>query len=154
MRIRRFQLGEEQALFDIYYSAIHLVASRDYSPEQVNAWAPSDLDANLWAAKMQAINPFVAEFNGNLVGYADIQPSGYIDHFFVSGHYPRQGIGAQLMATISKEAANLGLSQLTSDVSRTAQPFFAKFGFRIVEQREPELRGIVIPNARMCKQLT
>jgi putative acetyltransferase len=38
MHVRRFRPGEEPALFDIYYSAIHLVASSDYTDEQVNAW--------------------------------------------------------------------------------------------------------------------
>ena len=48
VQIRRYKHGEEQALFAVYYSAIHLTASRDYTPEQVQAWAPRDLDAALW----------------------------------------------------------------------------------------------------------
>jgi mRNA-degrading endonuclease RelE of RelBE toxin-antitoxin system len=32
---------------------------------------------------------FVAELNGELVGYADVQGNGYIDHFFVSGKRPQ-----------------------------------------------------------------
>jgi putative acetyltransferase len=47
------------------------------------------------------------------------------------------------------EAKALGLSELTSDVSRTAQPFYEKFGFVVVEQRRPERRGVIIPNALM-----
>lgn len=153
MQIRRFQLGDEKSLFEIYYSAIHLVASNNYSPSQIAAWAPRDLDSELWANKMREINPFVATLSGEPVGYADVQSSGYIDHFFVSGHHPHQGIGAKLMTQIHQEAAKLGLSELTSDVSKTAQPFFSKFGFTLVEKRSPELRGVVIPNALMRKKL-
>lgn len=153
MYIRRFRVGEEAALFNVHYSAIHLVASRDYSQEQVNAWAPNDLSEALWSEKIQSINPFVAEIGGEVVGYADLQPSGYIDHFFVSGNHPRQGIGASLMGVIHQEASRLGMVELTSDVSLTAQPFFEKFGFHIVEQRLPVLRDIVVPNARMRKEL-
>lgn len=40
MEIRRFRLGDEAALFRVYFTAIHEVASRNYSPEQVEAWAP------------------------------------------------------------------------------------------------------------------
>ena len=57
------------------------------------------------------------------------------------------------MSTLHSEAASLGLTELTSDVRLTAQPFFEKFGFGIVEQRTPELRGVVIPNALMRKVL-
>jgi putative acetyltransferase len=153
MNIRRFQPGEELALFEVYYSAIHLIASNDYSAEQVNAWAPSNLDRELWVNRIRGINPFVAEIDGQPVGYADVQQNGYIDHFFVSGHHPRQGVGKALMEVIHNEAKCLSLRELTSDVSLTAQPFFERFGFVIVEQRKPVVRGIEIPNALMRKSL-
>jgi putative acetyltransferase len=149
IHIRRFQAGEETALFEIFYSAVHLIARRDYTAEQIDAWAPRDLDPLRWEKRIRAINPFVAEINGDRVGYADIQPSGYIDHFFVSGRHPRRGIGSVLMNRLLQEAESLGAPILTSDVSRTAQPFFAKFGFVVVEQRYPECAGVVVPNALM-----
>ena len=149
VHIRRYNPGEELALFEVYYSAIHLVASRDYTPEQIQAWAPKDLDSDRWKKRIRGINPFVADLNGALVGYADLQSNGYIDHFFVSGNHPSMGIGSLLMKHLLGEAARLRLSELTSDVSRTAQPFYEKFGFVVVEQRRPKLRGIVIPNALM-----
>jgi len=153
VHIRRFLPGEETALFGVYFTAIHLVASRDYTAEQVEAWAPRDLDMAIWRKKIREIRPFVAVLNGELVGYSDVQPNGYIDHFFVSGDHPRRGIGSLLMTRIIEEANALCIPELTSDVSRTAQPFFAKFGFAIVEQRRPEVRGVVVPNALMSRQL-
>jgi putative acetyltransferase len=151
--IRRYLAGEESSLFDIYFTAIHLVASHDYTPEQVHAWAPRELDADRWAKKMHEINPYVADLNGELVGYADVQSNGYIDHFFVSGKHARRGIGSLLMKKIFAEAASLGIPLLTSNVSRTAQPFFQRFGFAIVEKRNPEIRGVVVPNALMCREM-
>ncbi len=148
-RIRRYNPGEESTLFNVYYTAVHQLASREYSQEQIQAWAPRDLDANLWEERIQGINPFVAELNDELVGYADLQSSGYMDHFFVSGSHARCGIGTALMNHILREARLANLHELTSDVSRTAQPFYEKFGFTVVEQRQPKLRGVVIPNAFM-----
>lgn len=154
LQIRRFRLGEEPALFGLYHSAIHLVACQHYSPAQIDAWAPGDVDPQAWAVRIQGIDPFVAKANGQLVGYADVQADGYIDHFFVSGHRPRQGIGRALMSRLHDEAARLGVKRLSSDVSLTAQPFFAHFGFEVVEQRAPVRRGVALPNARMIKPLT
>ncbi len=153
INIRRYKPGEEPALFEIFYSAIHLVASGDYTSEQVEAWAPRDLDQVRWERKIRAINPFVAELNGVLVGYADIQSSGYIDHFYVSGEHPRRGIGSILMNRLFGEATLLNAHILTSDVSQTAQPFFRKFGFIVVEQRYPECFGVIVPNALMRRGL-
>ena len=87
--IRRFQIGDEPALFRIYCTAIHEIARRDYIQEQIDAWAPHDLDQELWNNKMRSIQPFVAEEGAEVVGYADIQSSGYIDHTFVSGFRTR-----------------------------------------------------------------
>jgi putative acetyltransferase len=151
--VRRYRAGEEPALFEVYHSAVHMIASRDYSPEQVAAWAPDGLDAALWANRIRGINPFVAEIDGVVVAYADLQSSGYIDHFFVSGAHPRRGLGAMLMRRILEEAEHLGLSELTSDVSRTAQGFYERYGFRVVEHRSPVVRGVVLPNALMRLEL-
>ncbi|MCV0438732.1 MAG: GNAT family N-acetyltransferase [Hydrogenophaga sp.] len=152
--VRPFRMGEEAALYRVHHGAVHRVASRDYTPEQLNAWAPPEPDHDAWTIKMRTLRPFVAEVDGVIVGYADVQPSGYIVHFFVSADFPRQGVGRMLMDRIHEEADRLGVTELTSDVSKTAQPFFTRFGFQIVEQRFPVRQGVTIPNALMRKTLT
>ena len=102
---------------------------------------------------MERLNPFVAIENDKIVGYADLQDSGYIDHFYVSGTMPRRGVGARLMNELHEEANRLKITELTSNVSVTAQPFFARFGFEIVERKMGEIRGVVVPNALMRKLL-
>lgn len=153
LQIRRFRVGDAPALYQVHFSAVHRIAAHDYTPEQLHAWAPREPDPHAWARRMQDTNPFVVECSGDIAGYADLQPSGYIDQFFVSADHPRQGVGRLLMEHIHAEAARCGLTALTSDVSRTAQPFFAHFGFHIVEQRLPVRHGVTIPNARMHKHL-
>jgi putative acetyltransferase len=153
MLIRRFRAGDEPNLFGVFFSAVHDVASRDYSPEQLDAWAPRSIPPTEWADKMREIVPFVMEHMGRPIAYADLQPSGYIDHFFVSSRFVRQGVGSMLMRRIHDSAIAARLPALTSDVSRSAQPFFKRFGFVIVEEREPVMEGIVVPNAFMKKDL-
>lgn len=153
MLIRRFQSGDGAALRRVFHSAVHRVASADYSPEQIEAWAPDSVDLDGWEQHMQSLNPFVAVEGDEIVGYADIQRSGYIDHFYVSGHHPLRGIGTQLMHALHEEAARFQTTELTSHVSKTAQPFFGRFGFQVVEQRSPTIRGVIVPNALMRKSL-
>jgi putative acetyltransferase len=149
MHIRPFRIGDEPALHQVFLSAIHHIASKDYSPEQIQAWAPASLDQEVWITRMRGMSPFVVEREGRIVAYADLQPSGYIDHFFVSAAVARTGVGTMLMNHLQSVASAKGIPTLTSDVSRTAQPFFAKFGFVVVEQRTPAIRGVVVPNAFM-----
>ena len=151
--LRDFRSGDEPALRAVFESAIHEVARRDYTQQQVDAWAPRDFDPGLWAKRMQGIAPFVAEREGRIVGYADVQPSGYIDHFFVAASAGRQGVGGLLMRRIHERAAELGLLALTSEVSRTAQPFYLHFGFEVVDHHVNVVRGVELQYAAMRKPL-
>ncbi len=153
MHIRPFRPGDEPALHAVFHSAAHGLASRDYAPEQIEAWAPTDLDQDAWSRRMHDIQPFVVVHDGEIVAYADLQDSGYIDHFFVHAAHARRGIGSMLMTHLHAEAVARGIAVLSSDVSRTAQPLFKKFGFSVVEQRSPVLRGVVIPNALMRRSM-
>ncbi|MFG1172551.1 GNAT family N-acetyltransferase [Erwiniaceae bacterium CAU 1747] len=153
MKIRRFREGDEIPLLHVFFSSVHGIASRDYTPEQIAAWAPDDMDKQKWTRQIGQLQPFVVEIEGKIAGYADVQSDGYIDHFYVSGNFPRQGVGTLLMEGIHQEARRLGLSELTSNVSRTAEPFFLRHGFHIVRQGFPVCRGVTLQNALMRKAL-
>lgn len=147
--IRDFAEGDEAALFEVFRTAVHLVACEDYASDQLDAWAPADYDVDQWRLRIRELRPIIAEREGHIVGYADLQPDGVIEHFFVSGHHPRQGIGTRLMEHLLDRAGEQRVRELSADVSLTARPFFARFGFVVTEQRAPRRRGVVIPNARM-----
>jgi putative acetyltransferase len=152
MRIRPFHHGEESALHAVFHSAVHGVASRDYSSEQVDAWAPTEITDELshrWTQKLRTIQPFVVEVDSSIAAYGDLQASGYIDHFFVSANFARRGIGTLLMDFLLAKAAAEKIPEQSSDVSVTAQPFFQRFGFRVVEHRVAVMRGVALPNALM-----
>ncbi len=151
MLVRAFKDGDEPALQAVFYSAVHIIAAKDYSVEQLDAWAPHRPDWEAWTSRMQGLRPLVAEADGRVVGYADLQPNGYIDHFFVSGKYARRGVGRLLMESLHARAAESGLARLFSDVSVTAEPFFERFGFVVVERKDVVIGRVSLPNARMEK---
>ena len=147
INIRKFDIGDEENIWKVFYSSIHQICSQDYSKEQVEAWAPKHYDSNLWAKKIQSISPFVAIIGNTIVGYADIQPNGKIDHFFVHGDHQSKGIGKVLMTNIFKNATKL--DRLYSEVSHTAEPFFTKYGFNVINQQQVKLRGVTLTNSIM-----
>jgi putative acetyltransferase len=152
MNIRPFRHGDESALHAVFHSAIHGIASRDYSRAQVEAWAPTEVTddlSHLWTKKIRSIRPFVVEMDSAMAAYGDIQASGYIDHFFVSASFARRGVGTFLMQFLLKKAVAENISELSSDVSVTAQPFFERFGFRVIEHRVAVVRGVALANALM-----
>lgn len=151
--MRDFSSGDEPALQVVFYSAVHTIAASDYTLAQLEAWAPARPDVDRWAMRMRTIRPFVVEEDGQILGYADLQANGHIDHFYVSGTSARRGVGRLLMERIHARAQELKLPSLFSDVSRTAQPFFERFGFLIVEHKTVIVGGVSLANARMTKDL-
>ena len=153
IHIRLFREDDAPALSDVFFAAVRELASADYSPEQIEVWAPHEYDEARWAARMRKLQPFVAEAGGIIVGYADVQADGYIDHFFVSPTVARQGVGMALMRRLHDRATERAVAKLHAHVSVTARPFFAKCGFVVVEPRTEVVRGVELPTFHMRKSL-
>lgn len=155
MRVRPVRQGEEAALRQVFFSAVHDTASRDYTPEQIDAWAPvaKESDAAPWAERIRKIRPFVAERDGAIVGYADVQVNGCIDHFFVAGPAAGTGVGSALMERIHEVALARATACLFAEVSITARPFFEKWGFAVEARQTVTIRGVELTNFRMRKEL-
>lgn len=151
IHIRRYQAGDEIELRKIFFHTIRNINIKDYSKEQVTAWAPDEFDATQWQERVSAINPFIATIDHHIVGYADIQPDGHIDHFFCHWQHQGQGVGKTLMQTILSQAKHNNINRLYSHASITAKPFFEHFGFTMVKQQSVEIRGQILTNFVMEK---
>ena len=151
--IRPLRADEAPALRALFHAAVHGLACRDYTPAQLNAWAPLAHDAAQWAARLQANQPWVAEVAGSAAGFADLQPDGTIDQFFVDAAYAGQGVGSALLAFLLGQAKARGLRQVRSHVSLTAQPLFMRHGFAVVQRQTVQLRGMAFENAVMACEL-
>ena len=151
--VRSYQAGDEVALWDVFFSAVRVTARRDYSQVQVEAWAPDSPDPERWKERIAGIAPCVASIDGRIVGYADVQADGYIDHFFVAAEFARQGVGSELMRVIHQTAREQVILKLYSDVSLTARPFFEHWGFTVEALQTVTVRGVELTNMRMSKRL-
>ena len=151
LKIRKFQKGDELALREIFFHTIRNVNIKDYSEVQVKAWAPDNYEQCEWDKRISTINPFVAILDSNIVGYADIQDDGYIDHFFCHWNHQGKGIGSALMQKLVTDGQSKSINRLYSHASITAKPFFEHFGFKEVKKQEVEIRGQVLTNYVMEK---
>ncbi|PID44710.1 MAG: GNAT family N-acetyltransferase [Proteobacteria bacterium] len=141
INIRKYKESDAPALWAVFYHTVHNVNIRDYSKAQVEAWAPDEFDPEIWQRKMNCISPFVAEIENEIVGYADLQENGLIDHFFCHYKYQGKGIGRSLMEQVITTGQLKGISRLYSEVSITARPFYEKFGFKVVKEQIVAVHG-------------
>ena len=151
VRIRNYKASDDKALWEIFFYTVRNVNVRDYSQQQVEAWAPSSFDFALWQKRMNVLQPFVAELDGCVVGYTDLQPNGLIDHFFCHHEYQGKGVGKALMEHVFTVGRVRGVSRYFSEVSITARPFYEHLGFKVVNEQEVEMRGVKLTNYVMEK---
>lgn len=153
MKIRNYRAGDEASLWTIFYHTIRRVNIQDYTAEQVEAWALDAVNEAMWREKIEGIKPYVIEHEGKLIGYADLQDDGYIDHFFCHHDWQRRGVGSLLMQKIHDEANKRDIRRLYSNVSITAKPFFLAKGFEVVKEQSVTIRGQVLKNFYMQKHI-
>ena len=153
MVIRAFIPGEEAVLRQVFMSSVHGLARGFYSKAQLAAWAPSAYDERQWAEKIAALRPFVAVLDDQLAGYADLQASGCIDHFFVSGPCADRGVGSALMTHLHEAAAARAIPLLHAHVSLAAESFFSRKGFEVSRRQAIRVNGETLANALMVKRL-
>lgn len=154
--IRRYQSGDAKCISQIYYQTIHTVNAGDYTAEQLNAWAPWSSVQNYrgWEDKLAKIKPFVALIDETIVGFAEFEPTGHIDCFYVHHAFQRTGIGSALMEAIEQDARDQALPRIFAEVSITARPFFEAKGYQVVRQQTVQTRGVGLINFVMEKCYT
>ena len=154
MNVRRYNLGEEREIWDLYYGSTRHVVGQRYTSEQVERWAPDNYDQSAWVAKLERSNPFVAVQDGRIMGFAELLEGGEIDYFYCHHEFQRQGTGKALMRAIEAEAADCGYQELTAKVSLTAADFFISHGFRITGETNNVVCGAPAKQFLMAKCLS
>lgn len=152
LSVRDYLPTDCDATIDIFLRAIREIASKDYSPAQVAAWAKMD-DRDGWAERRSSRPTWLAECDGVPVGFSDLMPDGYLDMMFVHPDYQGIGVASLLLHTVEAEARKSGLTRISTEASLTARPFFERKGFVILARQEVEKRGETLANFRMEKML-
>ncbi len=153
MLIRLFQSQDSDRIAQLFHDTVREVNIRDYSPEQVKAWAPDDLYFTNWTEDCSNNFTYVAEEEGEIIGFAQIETNGHIDCFFCHKDYQRCGVGTRLYRAIEAKALELKIDRLFVEVSITARAFFKSRGFKVVKEQQVACRGEKLTNFVMEKSL-
>lgn len=150
MEIRRYQSGDCREIAELFYWTVHRVNVRDYSEEQLDVWATGDADLEVWDRSFREHFSLVAVENERIVGFGDMNETGYLDRLYVHADYQRQGIGT---AICDKLESTVNVSQFVTHASITARPFFEGRGYKVVKEQQVERGGIYLTNFVMMKEI-
>lgn len=148
MEIRKYVPSDCSCLAELFYDTVHTVNARDYTREQLDAWATGEVDLENWNRSMLNHHTFVAMENGITVGFGDIDRSGYLDRLYVHKDYQRKGIASAICDRLEGEFKG---AKITTHASITAVPFFQQRGYKIIKKQQVERRGVFLINYVMEK---
>lgn len=150
VEIRAFVDGDTSGTWRVFHAAVRQTAIRDYSREQVEAWAPDSVDLALWGARRRMATTFVAVADATVVGFSDLTDGGLLAMLFVHPQWGRGGVARRLVAEVTNRARTIGLPRLHTHASRTARPAFERFGFVVDQVNDTNwIRGQNLPNYDM-----
>jgi putative acetyltransferase len=156
--IREYSKEDAQELASLYYNTIHQINIRDYTQEQVDAWAsPSGFKSHSgvedWGKKFERTKPIIAVVGDKIVGFAEFEPDGHIDCFYCHHEWIGKGVGSALMREILKRAKQNRIHRIFSEVSITAKPFFERHHFVVTAEQIDYKKGIGLINFKMERTL-
>ena len=151
--IRPYRAADASGTLAVFLLAVRETAAAHYDAQQVAVWAPDDIDLAEWARARAAVATLVAEIDGKIVGFTDLDRAGHVDMLFVLPSFGRRGVASALLETVLADARQAGLAALTVEASLTARAFFERNGFVVVVLQQVERKGVRLTNFRMRLEL-
>ena len=154
MYIRRLLDDEYEDVVKLIRETVHTVCTKDYTREELDAWAPENFDVRKFRTNLSPCFNIVAFEKGKLVGFLSMERSGYINRLYTHKDYLKKGIATALYNQAELWAKEHKITQISLDSSKTAEGFYLKMGFKESGISIIKHGDIVFRNTVMKKTLT
>ena len=148
MELREYRSSDCAQMAELFYQTVHSVNTRDYTQAQLNAWATGEVDLAAWDASFLKHKTIVAVENSTIVGFGDMDGSGYLDRLYVHKDFQRRGIASAICDALEALVAG---KRITTHASITAKPFFLHRGYRVVREQKVVRHDVALVNFVMEK---
>ena len=103
----------------LFYESVHRSGGAAYSPEELEAWAPREMDFSSWETSLVRQRCVLAlDDRGELCGFGDIDAEGgYLDRLYVRSDCQRQGVAGAICDRLEQLALDTGSRTIRVDAS-------------------------------------
>ncbi|NLM49931.1 MAG: GNAT family N-acetyltransferase [Clostridiaceae bacterium] len=153
MKVRRFKKEDLEEIISLFYDTVHTICKKDYSPKQLEAWAPKHMDKAAFLNSLLKNYTLVCEADGKIIAFCDMAKDGFVNRLYTHKDYQGIGAASMLLDEMIKKAKNEGLGEISLESSITARTFYQKKGFKFVKYIRKEKDGAVFLNSLMVKKI-
>ena len=152
--IEPFKESDLVEILTLFRETVRTINAADYSPEQIETWAPEKLDRERWLRILSENIAYIARIDGTIVGFGDATLDGTINHLYTHKDYQGHGIGTAILKALEQALIKHGIHQAHTEASITAKPFFEKRGYTVIKSQDMVHRsGVIFRNYVMTKKL-
>ena len=149
MILRRYKSSDRNAIISLFRETVHTVNRKDYTRDQCDAWAPAEIDVGPWDALLSSHLTLVAVEGETIVGFADMDETGYLDHLYVRAGFLRRGIATALCDALE---STIPRQLYPPQASIPSRPFFEARGYTVVKEQQVRRHGVLLTNYVMQKR--
>lgn len=151
--IRKFSPNDTAKIINLFRDTVHHINKNDYIQEQLDVWAPQQIDYNKWCSSLSNSYTIVVEDNNIIIGFGNMKDTGYFDRLYVHKDYQHKGVATAIANELEQYAMEKGNSVFQVHASITAKPFFMQRGYCVVKEQQVERNGIYLTNYEMKKTM-
>lgn len=154
MEIQIYTVDRAREIADLFHQSVHAVSHTLYSADQKEAWAPTPVDYERWADRLNVKKPFIAIIEDRVAGFIELDADGHIDCMYTHPDFQGRGVASSLYERLLDEAGAKNIKRLYVEASLAAKSFFEHRGFTTVKKNEVQRNGVTLVNFSMEKYLS
>lgn len=148
MVIREYKNSDCKEVSELFYNTVYTINAKDYTKEQLDVWANKEIDLEKFNKSLIEHYSLVAVENKIIVGFGDIDETGYLDRLFVHKDYQNRGIATAICNRLEQKILK---GKIITHSSITAKSFFEKRGYKVIKEQQVERKGLFLTNYIMEK---
>ena len=132
--VRKATVEEARQIMDLHSDTVRRVNSRDYTPDQIDAWL-GRRKIEITEAMIRDGQVYVCVDEARqIVGIGSIT-GNTLSGLYVSANHQGQGIGTALLSQMERDAAAKGITSIETDSTVTAEGFYKRHGYVEMERK-------------------
>jgi putative acetyltransferase len=151
--IRRATPADAEQITPVHVASIRTLCAKDYTPEQIDAWAGWKSPDKYRAAMAAGEVFFVAEVDGRVVGFAVLH-GDEVKAVYIHPDYVGSGLGRRLLDAVEAEARTRGVELLQLTSTLTSVGFYKACGYTRGDDHEHRVTGgVMLTCVKFTKRL-
>jgi putative acetyltransferase len=153
MVIRPYNSQDLDQIVILFRRSVRELASRDYTEQQIAAWAPDTSEQPDWSRRLASGLVVVCELGARIAGFARLEANGHLDLLYVHPEFERRGVASRLCEHLEEWALHNTSGRIFTEASITARPLLERRGFKVTREQTVFSQGVRMPNFCMERAL-